>query len=405
MLRVPKPPTGGDAEMARLELFSEQLDEAVSLARSDRISRQRLSLLVLDHLAEVLISDHAEACFSASDDAGWLALETYSSEERREILYKFNRRVALAQREFAGTGSFYYPGPILGDTDAAIFKVAHKYRNRLYHAGTQSEAVLQPLCFLYAQAISRTFIGSVPSVIWGGGRAFVDSFPILSRYGFAGPSETSFAPRSAAEWIMEQITGDLDVTSAVLRQTLADDVSARCEQVADELRELAKEGLTGPGLQHMLRAAELWAAHRGDEVLIRLQDRRREIVHRVTTTRERVERAQLRKEWADVEDAEDQRKAELELNFKFAFEEGTVEGFSDEARSLGASRAGVRGLLERYQRIDSRLTEFEWSVQWIRRSWDRETDRIEEEAVEAARRKFGVKSPGDPGEGMVPATT
>jgi hypothetical protein len=50
-------------EIERFILFVEQLEQAIELLQTGRTARQRMALVALDNLAEVLISDYAESAF------------------------------------------------------------------------------------------------------------------------------------------------------------------------------------------------------------------------------------------------------------------------------------------------------------------------------------------------------
>jgi hypothetical protein len=147
-------PDPGD--LSRFELFAEQLVLAAELVRGGGSARERLALVAIDNLAEVVLYRHMQFAFGASEDMGGrLAVRRFGQRERDRLRQDFDRRVTLALSEPQGIGAFAFPRPVLDEQDAAIFRVAHRYRNGLHHEDRANDALLDPLARLYLIAVGR----------------------------------------------------------------------------------------------------------------------------------------------------------------------------------------------------------------------------------------------------------
>jgi hypothetical protein len=147
-------PDPGD--LSRFELFAEQLVLAAELVRGGGSARERLALVAIDNLAEVVLYRHMQFAFGASEDMGGrLAVRRFGQRERDRLRQDFDRRVTLALSEPQGIGAFAFPRPVLDEHDAAIFRVAHRYRNGLHHEDRANDALLDPLARLYLIAVGR----------------------------------------------------------------------------------------------------------------------------------------------------------------------------------------------------------------------------------------------------------
>lgn len=332
-----------------------------------------MALIALDNLAEVLLFDHVEACFLASDDSGWLAPVHYKREKRDQIHRSFKRKVAMASRAVEGPFAFSYPAPILDETDAAIFRIAHQYRNDIYHAGYHNPAVLAPLCRLYAVAIARAYVRSIPVSWLGGGDALSARLQGLERWG-VDPDDGSFVTKGAADAAMAEILAMIPMDIEALRGGLADDLDSRSQCTRERYEALADDGLTLDGVEIMLRAAQLWTAHRGDEQIIQLQVEQKRLVDSAIATEDSVSKDALGEALRAAKLAEERRMDELRNDFEFQFDIDALQDATAESQRIRESTWGERLLIERYYQTDHRLRQIERAVGWIERAWDREKD-------------------------------
>jgi hypothetical protein len=124
-------PEAGD--LSQIDLFAEQLDLAVQMVHAGGVARGRMALVATDNLAEVLLYRHIQLTFLASEEVGHFVVPRYDQRERQRLRQEFDRRVTLATIEHTAAMTFMYPKPILDTSDATIFRVAHRYRNAIYH--------------------------------------------------------------------------------------------------------------------------------------------------------------------------------------------------------------------------------------------------------------------------------
>lgn len=353
----------------RFILFVEQLELGIELLNDARVSRQRMALVALDNLAEVLITEFAESRFLMSDEDTMLLARTFTAAQREKIMRDFGKKVALAARNEQFL-SPRHPVPLLDDFDGSIFRVAHRYRNDLYHAGRHNSALLGSLNRLYAQAVGRAFVRSLPEG-WVMGGGIAGRLTQLDRFAWrdADSSGDSIAPHEAATRIVDELTRGLDIDRDELRNQLADDVQERCVIIDSDLEDLRGEGLNELALKSLIEAAQLWAAHRGDEDLIRLQEKRWSLLEKGMEKEELSE--ELRQLLTDNDLAQIARRTELEKNFTYVLALDSHAEWRKEGESLRKARGGIQSILERYRIIDEKVSQMEGAVDWMIMTWDR----------------------------------
>ena len=353
----------------RFILFIEQLELGIELLKDQRVSRQRMALVALDNLAEVLLTEFAEGRFLMSDEGTMLLARTFTAAQREKIMRDFGKKVSLAARveDFL---SPRHPVPLLDDFDASILRVAHRYRNDLYHAGRHNSALLGSLNRLYAQAVGRAFVRSLPEG-WVMGGGIASRLSQLDRFAWRDPdsSRDSIAPHEAATRIVAELVRGLEVNREELKNQLADDVHERTAIIDRDLDERRGEGLSEQTLKALIEAAQLWATNRGDETLIRLQEERWSLLEKGMEQNELSE--ELRQLITKNDLAQIARRTELEKNFTYVL---TLESHTEwrrEGDALRAARGGIQSILERFRNIDEKLSQMEGAVDWMIMTWDR----------------------------------
>lgn len=355
--------TGSVAD--RFLLFVEQLEQALLLLASGRIARQRMALVAMDNLAEGLIFHHLQKIFLASDEPTWVEHREFSASERNKASRSFNKRVELATERLESASPVHFPDRILDAHDAVIFRVAHHYRNPIYHQDRHNPTLILPLGQLYAQAVGRAFVRSHP-VGWA-----VSSSPgfmqEISQLGWRGRGDNFFEPRAAAEAIVARICDPLTVDGTVLRTELADDVAYRCDIIDGDLRMLRREAFIG--LEDFLVAVQDWAANRGDEEMLRLSQEHRALEAQANATGT-FDEATLRamrdlehQQWEHLFGPHREVKTKVDLQSHIAIR--------SRGERLRSSRATEGHLLERYQELDDELQLLEAAVDFMMFETDR----------------------------------
>lgn len=355
-------------------LFVEQLEEAVQLLRSGRLAGKRMALVALDNLAEMLLHDFTEQVFLVSDETAWLPGPRFSQEKRRKLSMDFHRKVSLASRPNADSGM--YPQPLLDELDASIFRVAHRYRNDVYHAGRHNRALIGPLGQLYGQAVGRAFIRSHrEGQMMGGG--IEGRLRELDRFdGWRdGRGKDTFVPLEAAIRIVKQICAFTELVPSDLAGELGEDIEERCSALAEDLDGLRTDGLSAEAIESLLKSVQLWAAHRGDEELIRLQQEQSKLILADDAEFKDATFEAVRA----LESAERERRASLERDFSFPLKIENVEVIRKAGRRL-RDRTAIPSIVLRYHELDESLDQLEAAVDWMLVEWDRyvqsEVDRL-----------------------------
>jgi hypothetical protein len=361
--------TGSVAD--RFLLFVEQLEQAILLLESGRIARQRMALVALDNLAEGLIFHHLQKVFLASDEPTWVKHREFPAKERREAHRSFNKRVELSAEKLESVMPAYFPEHILDAHDAVVFRVAHHYRNPIYHEDRHNPTLIHPVGRLYAQAVGRAFVRSHR---WGWAELSAPAFMReIAELGWHGRGDMYFDPRAAAEAITARICDPLTLDGAILRSELADDIAYRCDVVDDDIQTLRRDAFIE--LEDFVVQVQDWAANRGDEELIRLQEEHRKLEEQgkaAGTFEEKTLKAMRdleRQQWVHLFGPDREVKTKVDLqSHKSIFSKG---------ERLRSSRATEAHLLEQYQQLDDELQIVEAAIDFMmfetdRRAWAEE---------------------------------
>jgi hypothetical protein len=349
------------------------------LVRAGGVVRERMALVAADHLAEVLLQDHMEETFVATESMGPLTPRRYDRQQRRRLVADFSARVELACGPPIG---FSKSQPLLDAPDASVFRVAHAYRNSLYHGDRHNPALGRSLAIVYLQAVGHTLVRSWPEglIIGPAAGARDRNVRALRRLG-ASWSGRSYSPRAAADESVRQIVGRLRVQRATLCRQLIADLEQRARAAQATLDSLSAQGLPREALRDLVRAALLWAAYRADPELVRLQDEYDAII------RDRIERSQSLTDeeaaaYLENEEAQERRRDALREGFRAPVTVDTARRLPRAAAKLHRAQ-DIPLLLERYQVLDERLRLLEQAVEW----GDLEVDRLVHHELDVARGK------------------
>jgi hypothetical protein len=205
------PHSGGTDEYAHLLgpfiVFAEQMQLAADLLADGGTAKGRMALVALDHLAEVELFRHCQRVFEARDDGPFGYREPRFTEvERRRIRDSFTRKVKIGTQSAMTGWSLPRFEAVLDEGDASILRVAHAYRNGVYHEDRHNPALLLPLGKVYWHAVGRAWTRfEMPSKWWSSD--LPSRLPRLRRLGYELPTEAGptgyFDSRSAAEMIVK----------------------------------------------------------------------------------------------------------------------------------------------------------------------------------------------------------
>lgn len=355
------------ADLSRFELFAEQLALAAQLVREGGIARERLALVAIDSLAEVLLYRHMQASFEASEEMGVLATRRFGQRDRDRLRQDFDRRVTLALLG-DGRGTLSDPAPVLGGPDAAIFRIAHRYRNGLHHEDRANDTLLDPLARLYLTAVGRTWVRAQPASMIGGlSAARMRASPRTARVSSGGIVVFVDAARAIAAELLDA----MEVEPRGLAERLADDLVRRADDADRSREDLVRQGLVAALHAALLRAAELRHHHRADPELVRLQDEASDAMGRLIEERsDDVDVAALQARYREAEAGQRERIVQLDTVFRPKLDLATANSTRKAAGRLRQVRDLDR-LLARYETHDARLRLLEDCLAWIDREWDR----------------------------------
>lgn len=352
-------------DLAQIDLFAEQLDLAAELVRQGGLARGRVALVATDNLAEVLLYRHLQITFGASEETTRLIAQRYDERSRRRLRQDFDRRVTLAATDHAGPFSWSYPKPIVDSFDATIFRVAHRYRNGVYHEDRHNAALIDPLTRLYLAAMGRAWCRAQPEVSMGGYERTLDGLGYVSRHAKGGQL---MLPHTVVA-LAGELLGGLDVSARRLAETLADDLSERATATDETRRQLVRRGLAAGAHADMLRAAELRYTHRADAELVRLQDEASDAIGQLVARSDDIAKDELEQRFVLAEDGQRERIEALRADFRPKLGLGTASSIRSSAKSVREIR-DVDRLLSRYEARDERLRLLESCLAWLDRSWD-----------------------------------
>jgi hypothetical protein len=368
------PPTDGSmgGDLQRLIVHLEHVAETAALLRAGGVVRERMALVAADHLAEVLLQDHMERAFLETEELGPLSPRRYDRDQRQRLLADFSARVQLACTAPDGVE---FRQPILDARDANIFRVAHAYRNALYHGDRHNPALGRSLAVEYLQAVARTLVRSWPMGLTYGISARDGRLRAFRRLG-APSAQSVFEPRRVAEECVRHLVGRFRVQRATLCRQLVRDLEERARAVQAVLDDIGRRGLSHETQRDLIRAALLWAAHRADPELIRLEHQRADILRGAAGRSDYPTDAEI-EAYAATESAIEQRRQALSQPFRAPVTIATVRRMPRSVRKLILA-TDTATLLDRYQTLDERLRLLEQAVTAVdldlERMVQRETD-------------------------------
>ena len=355
----------------RLVVFLEHLAEVASLLQAGGVARHRMALVAADQLAEMLLQDHLEQTLAVSEELGPLSPQRWDLARRQQLSRDFPARVELARLPRIDWPS---AEPWLDTHDATVFRVAHGYRNALYHSGRHNARLGRSLAVVYAQAVGRTLVRSWSLGITIGVSARDTRLRALRRLG-ASTARSPFEPRTLAAECVRHLVGGFRVQRKSLCKQLVLDLKQRAHLVETLLDDLTQRGVSREMQRDLVRAALLWAAYRADPEIVRLQDAQGAILAGVSARGGVLDDEAV--EYAANEVALRQRRDDLGRRFRPPVSVATARAMGRSAQKLG-SAPDTATLLERYQRLDERLELLERAVTVVdidlERAAERESD-------------------------------
>ncbi|MDX6649131.1 MAG: hypothetical protein QOJ97_1082 [Solirubrobacteraceae bacterium] len=362
-------------DRARMLLFAEQFSRAADLIREGGVASERMALVALDNLAEMLLYRHLRQVIRLSEEPDTLSPpQRLPASKRAELARDFNARVALGAWKGGDSYNFAFGyRRLLGGRDSEIFRVAHRYRGRTYHADSHNPALLPFICRAYLHAVGRAFVSSQPDNV--GNSASEHDFAEFAPHGYAPQSDSMFpgyfVPVEAAQQIVACQTAGLGVSWQEARNALSVDLHSRVGALRGLLADLGRDGLPSNEVEKQLQWSEMWEELGGDESLLMFESERHE------ASRARGTDARKRYETADT--AYRRRFVELSAAFTPTLSLTVLDDVGDGAARLTLARSET-GLLQRYEALDAQLDKVERALTEVAIGWDRHIQQLVDEA-------------------------
>jgi len=132
-----------------LTTYVEQLDRAAEELRGGTDVGNRLALILVDNVIELLLHRYCESRF------GWQTLLTLHKPSQR---YSRAAKTRVLGNRFDEKVKFVKAEERLSEIEAYFINLCHKYRNEAYHVGLSRENVLLPVASLYHELAVELFI-------------------------------------------------------------------------------------------------------------------------------------------------------------------------------------------------------------------------------------------------------
>ena len=330
--------------------------------------------MALDNLAEVLLHRHRQRCVDLSGEAGWGQSRRFTAKDLDKLRADFGARVALATVE-QKFGWYTLPA-ILDSLDESIVRVAHAYRNRVYHADHHNPTLLPVLARAYLGAVGRAFVRSQPVNV---GSSITPSATDLATFGYKPRPDSAFdgyfVPAEAAQTIVAHLLSALDVDLAEARRDLQLDLQERVAWIRAMVGSLLRDGMPPDRFAFAILWTEFWEKHGADDELAALDERRLAVMRVATDDTGR----QDRRAFEEAETAYTERIRHLQEGFVPSIDLSELDRYVRLADRLSSARS-LGALFTRYHKLDESLEGIEDVLAGVAIGWDRwvqdESDRL-----------------------------
>jgi len=211
--------------MRNIKKDIEQLETAGELLDKDSPTAARLSLFLLDNLAELLMYNVARIELSRDDRLASIRPPSYSAKKRQNILRRFNPKVNFLVQD-------------LGELDLLqghILKVGHRLRNEAYHNGVLRESIIIPVARVYFQTVCELL-----PTLWTGGYTVTDHTEVedfLRKYG----QDSGIINHDILKGICRTISRGRECDVSELAKAVSNDLASRIEETIESIEHLSSD--------------------------------------------------------------------------------------------------------------------------------------------------------------------
>jgi hypothetical protein len=369
--------------VAQFTLVLDGVEEVVGRLGSPEIGQQRLALIVADYLADILLARRVQRMIELSELHGGLMepRERFDSRTRGTLRSGFKRRLAVAARSYERRFTYGAGDPILTASDAEVLRVAHAYRNDIYHEDRHNERTLLTIARAAIHAVARAWKQSLPSNVASSSGARGPLMDRLLAKGYETPRDgfggSMLSLHAGAETVCRWLAADATIDLATDTETLGGDIHERIEWAQSMLDWLS--GSEGPGrdkIEPALHWHEFWRDRGADPEWLELDEARAVL-------------------WSEYMEAGDEAKDALTESMRAANEAYEARwrelmsahrpklALSDlpklDARGAALGSAKDHGaLLARYLDLDLEVRVFEETLLEIATGWERAVEAEED---------------------------
>jgi len=331
-----------------------------------------MALVAIDNLAEVLLFRHMQLAQEIGGESWANDVPRLGKRGQERFRRDFKFRVRLAQKGSDDLIIERIFRSLLSRADASIFRVAHTYRNRVYHADHHNSTILPLIAGAYLKAVGRAFVASQPTGIESLGDPFSGD---LAKYGYCPKREGAFAPEEAAIQIVEHLSDGLSVSLKEAKKELIADLVWRTEWAEQMTTELERQGLSRDRIEHGIAWSEFWekVAGRNDEVA------------KLANDEARLWRTTVRGEGETIEDRfqAGQKRSDLVFGMWREFTPTLSLAEIPQLRRLSAKLSSAKSseaLFSRYRILDEETEVLERYLGELAIGWDKHIQEEEERA-------------------------
>lgn len=203
--------------MREIRKICQQLQLAGELLRTKGESQQRLALVLIDNVVDVMLFHAVKRCLKHLNSS-WMYAENRPGKKRqRELLRSFPQRCTFLEAPPHGSFTRH-----MRAEDSNLLKAMHLLRNETYHEGVIRDRIFESVVHAYAASVP-----AILSNLWSGWYSCSteeDVQQILSDYGLDTSSRVDI---TVFRTLCSTALGEVDHKSDYLRYVLVEDLRQR----------------------------------------------------------------------------------------------------------------------------------------------------------------------------------
>lgn len=339
-----------DSELVQFKNDVEHLQICKAFMKDSSIPKVKISILQLDHFAEVLMFRLIKDKFKDDDFTRFVIPQKYSVKFRLNVLKYFDKKIDFLSKEKE-----------LSRADASILKITHFYRNAAHHRDVHNSATLPVLAKCLFSIVCKIFCTQNCGCSVGGS-SVENEIGWLREYGWA-KNHIDFGEVKAL--IRKSMMSGMIVRFSNLKSVLINDLYSRKDEIGHILeKELPR--LSDTNMNEILKNYEFWGQNiLNPEIFDDLSKEYREIIYRIQTPKKPSKREYL--------GAEGNYKKKLSNELKKYSATVTVhkikemEKYPERISGIGT----MSNLLVEYEKVDKYFQLVERCLEKAVADWDR----------------------------------